>query len=298
MGMRLLLTLLWLLRFVPARLLEALAWTLAQVVRRTGAARTARINLQLCFPGLDSAARMRLEQAYFTAVVRSALELGTVWFAPLATICRRVRIEGMEHHAAVAEGPVILLAMHSVGLEMAGARLGQAFRGVGFFTPHKNAVLDGVVRRARDRLGDTLMLERSAGLRPVVRAIRDGRRLYFLPDQDFGEGEGIFAPFFGIPAATVTTLPRLVTLTGARVLPVEVVQEPGGHYCITLRPAWTGFPSGDLAADTARMNAFVEDFARRHPDQYFWGHKRFRTRPEPGAPSPYERTPPPSSLQA
>jgi KDO2-lipid IV(A) lauroyltransferase len=178
--------------------------------------------------------------------------------------------------------------MHSVGLEMAGARLGLDFRGVGFFTPHKNPVLDGVIRRARDRLGDVRMVDRRDGLRPIVRAVREGRRLYFLPDMDFGERDALFVPFFDIPAATVTTLPRLVRLTGARVQPCVVWQRADGRgYEIEFQPAWEDFPTDDLAADVRRMNAFVETQARLRPDQYFWGHKRFRTRPDPGEPSPY-----------
>ena len=290
MGMRLAIGVLWLLHFLPQDLLNGIARLLAPLVRASGAARTAQINLKLCFPDLASGPRRQLERRYFGAVVRSFLELGTVWFASARRIRQLVHFDGLHNYEAVAEGPVIFLAMHSVGLEMAGARLGMAFRGVGFFTPHKNPVLDGVIRAARDRLGDVLMLDRREGLRPMVRAIRDGRRLYFLPDMDFGDRDSLFVPFFGIPAATVTTLPRLVALTRARVVPVEVTQQPGSAgYRITFLPAWEDFPGPELAHDVLRMNTFVEQFARAHPDQYFWGHKRFRTRPTPEERSPYYR---------
>ena len=284
--MRLAIALLWLIQWLPQGAINRLAALLAPLVRRTRAARTARINLRLCFPELGEAGRARLEAAYFRALVRSFLELGFVWFASPDRIRARVQFRGMEHYQAIAGGPVIWLAMHAVGLEMAGARIGLDFRGVGFFTPHKNPVLDQVIRQARDRLGDVRMVDRRDGLRPIVRAVRDGRRLYFLPDMDFGDRDSIFVPFFGIPAATVTTLPRLVRLTGARVLPCLVRQTPRG-YEIEFQAAWQDFPSADLEADVRRMNAFVEAVARANPDQYFWGHKRFRTRPDPDQPSPY-----------
>lgn len=288
MLMRLAIALLWLIQWLPQRAINGLAAALAPLVRRSGAARTARINLRLCFPGLDEAARARLEAAYFRALVRSFLELGFVWFASPARIRARVKFRGMDNYQAVADGPVIWLAMHAVGLEMAGARIGLDFRGVGFFTPHKNPLLDRVIRHARDRLGDVVMVDRRDGLRPLVRAVRDGRRLYFLPDMDFGERDSIFVPFFGIPAATVTTLPRLVRLTGARVLPCVVSQLPGsGGYEIEFLPAWQDFPGTNLEVDVRRMSGFVEEQVRRRPDQYFWGHKRFRTRPDPQEPSPY-----------
>ena len=289
MGIRVAIAVLWLLRFLPYFLLQRLAAILAWVVRRTRAARTARINLRLCFPELDETSRSVLEQRYFTAIVRSFLELGTVWFASAERIRALVELDGLENYRAVGDGPVIFLAMHAVGLEMAGARMGMEFRGVGFFTPHKNAVLDRVIRAARDRLGDVVMLDRREGLRPMVRAIRDGRRLYFLPDMDFGDRDSIFVPFFGVPAATVTTLPRLVRLTGARVVPCVVWQEPGSaRYRVTFQPAWEDFPGPEIELDVLRMNAFVEEQARLRPDQYFWGHKRFRTRPGPDERSPYD----------
>ena len=288
MMMRISLALLWLLRWLPQDALNALAGVAAAPVRHTRVARTARINLRLCFPELDERCRADLERRYFKALVRSVLELGLVWFAPAALIRRRVRLDGLEHYQDVGDAPKILLAMHAVGLEMAGARIGMEGRGVGFFTPHKNPLLDRIIRVSRDRLGDVLMLDRREGLRPMVRAIRDGRHLYFLPDQDFGDRDSIFVPFFGIPAATVTTLPRLVKLTGARVIPCEVWQRPGSEgYQVDFLPAWEDFPGPDLEADVRRMNAFVEAYARAHPDQYFWGHKRFRTRPDPSEPSPY-----------
>ncbi|MDE3009580.1 MAG: lipid A biosynthesis acyltransferase [Pseudomonadota bacterium] len=288
MLMRLAIALLWLIQWLPQRAINGLAAVLAPLVRRTRAARTARINLRLCFPELAEPARAHLEGAYFRALVRSFLELGFVWFASPARIRERVKFRGMDNYHAVADGPVIWLAMHAVGLEMAGARIGLDFRGVGFFTPHKNPVLDRVIRHARDRLGDVVMVDRRDGLRPLVRAVRDGRRLYFLPDMDFGERDSIFVPFFGIPAATVTTLPRLVRLTGARVLPCVVSQLPGsGGYEIEFLPAWQDFPGADLEGDVRRMSAFVEEQVRRRPDQYFWGHKRFRTRPDPAQASPY-----------
>ncbi len=286
MLMRLALVLLWLIQWLPQAAINGLAALLAPLVRRSRAARTARINLSLCFPELDPAERARLEASYFAALVRSFLELGFVWFASPRRIRARVHFRGMEHYQAIADGPVIWLAMHAVGLEMAGARIGLDFRGVGFFTPHKNPVLDRVIRQARDRLGDVVMIDRREGLRPIIRAVRDGRRLYFLPDMDFGDRDSIFVPFFGVPAATVTTLPRLVRLTGARVLPCVVRQLPGG-YEIEFQPAWQDFPGPDVDTDVRRMNAFVEAVARDRPDQYFWGHKRFRTRPDPAEPSPY-----------
>jgi len=286
--MRLGIGLLWLIHFLPQRGINALAFVLGPLVMWTRAARTAKTNIRLCFPHLSGPARKKIELNYFRALVRSFLELGVVWFAPAEVIKKRVQLIDVHHYDAVKDGPVIFLAMHALGLEIGGARMGMEFKGVGFFTPHKNPILDKVIQDSRDRLGDVIMLDRREGLRPMVRAIREGRRLYFLPDMDFGDRDSIFVPFFDIPAATVTTLPRLVSLTKARVVPVSMWQESGAQgYTVAFHPAWERFPSDDLEADVRRMNAFVESQARLRPDQYFWGHKRFKTRPSPSDPYLY-----------
>jgi KDO2-lipid IV(A) lauroyltransferase len=278
--MRLGIGLLWLIHFLPQTMINGLAYCIGPILMRSRAARTAKINIRLCFPECNDAERKHIEVNYFRALVRSFLELGVVWFAPAEVIKQRVKLQDLHHYDAVKDGPVIFLAMHALGLEIGGARMGMEFKGVGFFTPHKNPLLDKVIQDSRDRLGDVVMLDRREGLRPMVRAIREGRRLYFLPDMDFGDRDSIFVPFFDIPAATVTTLPRLVALTKARVVPVTMWQEPGAQgYTVSFLPAWDNFPTEDLVADVSRMNAFVEAQARARPDQYFWGHKRFKTRP-------------------
>jgi KDO2-lipid IV(A) lauroyltransferase len=155
------------------------------------------------------------------------------------------------------------------------------------YSRQKNPVLDRYLLRGRMRARSPLMLSRQDGMRPIVKALREGRALYFLPDMDFGARDALFTPFFGVPAATVTALPRLAQLGRATVLPVVARQTPSG-YEVHVYPAWTDYPSGDLEADVRRMNAFIEERVREHPEQYFWAHKRFKTRP-PGEPSPYRR---------
>lgn len=284
MGTRLGLVILWLLHFLPLATLESLARLLGAMAAHTRFARTTLINLHACFPGQPVATRRTLAQRHLTALIRSVLELGILWWSPRARIEKLVRFKHLEH-AEAGGRPVIFLTPHLVGLEMQGARMGMQFRGVGFFTPHKNSLIDHHIRKARDRLGDVVMLERKKGLRPLIRAIREGRRLYFLPDMDFGDRDSIFVPFFGIPAATVPTLPWLARQTGALVVPCVCRQLPQSQgYEVEFFPAWENFPSDSLEADVTRMNAFIESQARRFPEQYFWSHKRFRTRPDANEP--------------
>jgi KDO2-lipid IV(A) lauroyltransferase len=97
---------------------------------------------------------------------------------------------------------------------------------------------------------------------------------------DFGARDAVFVPFFGVPAATVDALPRLAAATGAKVLPVVVTQLGlGAGYVVRFFPVWQGYPSGYVLQDTRRMNQFIEEHARAQPEQYYWLHKRFKTRP-------------------
>jgi KDO2-lipid IV(A) lauroyltransferase len=124
-------------------------------------------------------------------------------------------------------------------------------------------------------------------MRAIVRTLREGRMFYFLPDMDFGAKDAIFVPFFGVPTATVTAMPRLAKLARARVVPMVTRQLEDG-YEVIVHPPWENYPTDDVEADVKRMNAFIEERVLEMPEQYFWAHKRFKTRP-PGEPSPYKK---------
>ena len=201
-----------------------------------------------------------------------------------------IHLEGFEHFQAAAAGghPVIVLAPHFIGLNMGGIRIAREYPGTAsIYSKQKNPVLDRIFLKARTRFGDPYLVSRQDGLRSVIRVIKTGKPFYFLPDMDFGIRDAIFSPFFGVPTATITALPRLVKLTGARVVPV-ITYQVGDGYVARIYPAWENYPTGDLEADVRRMNAFIEDRVREMPEQYFWAHKRFKTRP-PGEPNPYRK---------
>jgi lauroyl/myristoyl acyltransferase len=125
------------------------------------------------------------------------------------------------------------------------------------------------------------MVERSAGLRSVMRHMKAGRPFYYLPDQDPGSASFEFVPFFGIPTATITAMSRIAEMADAVVMPCFIRQLPGAKgYEISFKPALENFPSGDLVQDTTRMNAEIEKGVREMPEQYMWTYRRFKTRPD------------------
>ena len=283
--------LLWAIHLLPMRVIATLGSGLGWLLYQFGRGHVTRVNLRLCFPELSEAERDAMGLRHFRMLGRNAMELGIMAWGTESELRRLVRPEGLEHLHAHDGKPVIVLAPHFIGLNMGGVRVAwELAQTASIYSRQKNPVLDWLFLRLRSRFGSPLLVSRQEGLRAVVRAIRSGKAFYFLPDMDFGMRDAIFSPFFGVPTATITALPRLARLTGAVVVPVVTRQE-GHGYVARFYPAWENYPTGDLEADVARMNAFIEERVREIPEQYFWAHKRFKSRP-PGEPNPYKRKAP------
>jgi KDO2-lipid IV(A) lauroyltransferase len=280
---------LWLLHFLPLAVLARIGMGagllfMALVRRRREIACT---NLRLCFPQFDEAAREQLLRGHFKAVGRGILEHGLMFWASRERLLRIVRFEGLEHWEAVRGRPVILLVPHFAAFTMGPLRFSAEHEVVSMYSRQKNRTVDELLLRGRSRFGKARLWCREDGLRPLVKALREGFNFIYLPDQDLGARDSVFAPFFGVKAATVTALPRLAKLGNAVVLPLVTRQLAGGEgYEARFYPAWQDFPSDDLEADVRRMNAFIEERVLEMPEQYWWLHRRFKTRP-PGEPKIY-----------
>jgi KDO2-lipid IV(A) lauroyltransferase len=242
--------------------------------------RVTRVNLEKCFPEMKKGERERLARAHFRAFCRSFVERGILWWAPRSRIGRMVRLEGLENLSPlVGRNPVILFAPHFVGLDATLSRLSLEYPVAMMYSRQKDPLFEALLYRGRTRFGGR-MFPRQAGVKEGLRAIESGTLYYYLPDLDYGPKHSVFVPFFGVPAATVTGLSYIARQTRAAVLPCVTRMLPGGAgYVARLYPAWTDFPSGDELADARRMLAFVEERVREMPEQYFWLHKRFKTRP-------------------
>ena len=286
---RLALALMWLLHFLPLSWLAPLGIGFGRLLFALAGERrrVAATNLRLCFPTLSEAERLDLARRHFEAFGRSFLERGLLWWASPARLKKLVRIEGLENFQALAGRPTILLVPHFIGLDMGGTRIMLEFNIVSIYANQKNLLFNAALLKGRSRFGGSTLLSRQEGTRKAIKAMRAGKPFYYLPDMDYGERDTIFVPFFGVPAATITGLSRLARISGAAVLPVITRMLPGGAgYVVEIEAAWQDFPGTSIAADTRRMNAFIEDEISRMPEQYLWLHKRFKTRPA-GEKSPY-----------
>ena len=281
----------WLLHWLPLPWQAAIGAGVGELLYRFASRRRhiVMVNLRLCFPELDVTERQRIARAHFRALGRSILERGLAWWASAARLKRMIRLEGAERlRTLLDEGrPVMLLAPHFLGLDMGGARIAMEFDSVSIYARQKNPVFDRWLLHGRSRFGDQLLLSRQDGVRGTVKAMKAGRPFYYLPDMDYGREDSIFVPFFGVPAATITGLSRLSRLARAAVVPCVTRMLPGGGgYVVELGEAWVDFPTADVEADTVRMNRWIESVVRTMPEQYYWVHRRFKTRPV-GEPRPY-----------
>ena len=286
---RLGLAVLWLLHWLPLSFIRVLGSGLGRLLYILAKSRRniALTNLRLCFPQMDEEGRKVLAKRHIVVFAQAMLDRPLLWWATEERLRGIIRVNGAENIDDGSGRPVILLIPHFVGLDACGLRISMDHRAADIYSTQSNPVIDEVVYKGRSRFNNGILISRQEGTRKAIQALRENIPLFYAADMDFGIRSSIFVPFFGVPAATVTGLPRLVEMTKARVVPLVSHLTPDG-YEAELQPAWENFPSGDLKADVRRLNAFVESQVLRMPEQYFWVHRRFKTRP-PGEAGVYGR---------
>ena len=271
-----------LMAFLPLPVIRALGtglgWLLyALVVPRR---RVVHTNLALCFPERNDAERRQLARQTFVYFAQAWLDRSWLWHAPKAWVARRVHLTGAVDELSGSQ-PTVIFTPHFVGIDAAWGGVAQRVERLSttIYTNQSNKLVDAWILRGRQRFGNMRLFGRIDGVKPIIAALRQGQPLYLLPDMDFGPGDSVFVPFYGVQTATVPSLPRFARLGRAKVVAVLARMTPEG-YEVEFTPAWKDFPTDDLVADTARMNAHLQTYINTMPAQYYWVHKRFKTRPE------------------
>ena len=277
---------------LPLPVLDRIGYRLGEYAARKNIKRfnIARVNLLLCFPekNRDEIEAMVLD--HFRAQLRGVMHLYILWWRPISYVKRKIIREGFEFIDDYRKQgkQVIVLVCHSVGLDFAVASLSLNYATNGPYKPMRNAVVDYMFSHGRARFGAALggkMFTRDDGLRPLIRETRAGRVLIYLADEDLGLANSVYAPFFGVPKATIPVLGRLAKACNAVVLPCVSCYEPGtGVYRVKIFPAIEDFPAGDDVVDSAAMNRAIEKTVLACPQQYLWTFRYFQTRPEGEAP--------------
>ncbi|WP_082146594.1 LpxL/LpxP family Kdo(2)-lipid IV(A) lauroyl/palmitoleoyl acyltransferase [Marinobacter subterrani] len=283
-------SLMWLVAQLPVRLqwwlgklVGLLAWRVARSRRHI-----TEVNIRLCFPDLTEAQQAALVRKAFIANGIGLLELGIAWFRNPARLTGITRVHGLEHFEKALETGhgVLLLGGHYSTLDLGGSLVTEYINADVMQRDHNNPLMNAVMTRARSRRYGTVLGARD--LRGLLRSLKNNRAVWYATDQDYGRKDIVFAPFFGIPAGTITATSRIAERSGCKVIPFSHFRRevrPG--YDIYFHPPLENFPSGDDLKDATRVNAVIEQEIRKAPDQYLWMHRRFKTRPDINDPGLY-----------
>ena len=280
----------WLVARLPRAVQRGIARALGFLMLKI-AGRHKRIvdrNLQLCFPEKSKHEREKIikENAYLTGY--GVMETSACWFSNLSAYLKDTRVNGLENlHSALAKGKgVILLSFHNTGLEIGAQLLSHQERIYGMYKPDKNLLIEYMMRTGRLRHVNGLIKQND--VRTMIKTLKQNGIVWYAADQDYGKNRSaVFAPFFGIPASTITATTKFAKMTGAAVIPFTQVRKNNAKdYELTIYPALEDFPGNNELEDATRINAILEDILRENPADYFWVHKRFKTRPE-GEPGLY-----------
>jgi KDO2-lipid IV(A) lauroyltransferase len=237
-------------------------------------------NIRLCFPELDEGARRSLVKEHARRMGMGAIEIAISWWWPDDRLRTLGRVEGIENLLTPhAQGRgVILLSAHFSSLEIGGHLLGLEAPVQVIYRRNPNPALEFATRRGRERRAAGVM--HRDDVKNMIRSLRKGGIVWFAPDQNYRQKNRVFAPFFGIAAATNPATARLAAMTGAAVVPFATIRRPDlSGYDVRIEPPLEDFPTGDPVADATRINAIFERWAREQPADYYWFHRRFKTRP-------------------
>ncbi len=267
--------------WLPWPVQRGLGWCIGRLAPYLASSRrrAAEVNLALCFPEMGDAERQALMKDSFQALGVGLFEFARAWWGSIAPMRRDVVIEGLEHLQALrAQGRgVLMVSGHFMTLEMCGRLICDHIELAGMYRRHRNPVFEWAVKRGRLRYASHMFTNDE--IRGAVRHLKQGGFLWYAPDQDMRGKDTVFAPFFGVPAATITATHQLARLTGCAVVPFFHRRE-GGRYILRVAPPLEDFPTQDAVADSTRINAQIEAMVREAPAQYLWIHRRFKRQPE------------------
>ena len=273
----------WLLSKLPGSLQRNLARGLAKLLIKTRPSRINIIclNIELCFPDLSSQQQLELAEKNIVSSILLLFDfLDVIWASP-ESIIERGEVIGEAHlRKALDSGkPLILLSGHSTAFSLGFARLAHIHPFYAVYRPMNNPVFESqIYQRATSKCPMTTIAR--SKIPRILKQLKSQGVVSIVPDQDFGKQSGIFIPFFGIQTATITAIPRYAEFADANVLPISMYREENGRYRVEIEAALENYPSGDDVADTQRWSDWLEQSIRKQPEDYFWLHKRFKTRPE------------------
>ncbi|SDH75330.1 KDO2-lipid IV(A) lauroyltransferase [Vibrio xiamenensis] len=244
-------------------------------------------NLELAFPEMDAKRRQEFVEENFKNTGMALIETGITWFWPTWRFKRLIvekDVQILREHDANGKG-VLLCCVHALNLEITARALGVlGVGGYGAFRPHNNEAYNYIQYKGRSHDGNKLIDRKD--LKQMIRILRKGERLFYLPDHDYGRNKSVFVPFFAIEdACTTTGTSILAYTTNCAIVPGSGFRNADGKYeIIADKSIEADYPQKDEKAAAAYMNQYVEELILRAPEQWMWLHKRFKTMEDENAP--------------
>ena len=283
-----------LLSWLPLWLCHALAVPLGWLLNRLPLRKQAVIDahLALVFPDLDAQDRKKLRRWHWIEMARLVMEMGAVWhWNERRMLNHIVSVEGWEHVQSASDRGqgFLLVGAHLGNWEILSLYVSLRLPMTYLYKAPSNVRIDQLLTRSRQRFGGRLIASGSPAMRELLKALRAGRGVGLLADQQPKQGEGVFAPFFGEPALTMTLVNRLARRTGCAVLLASTQRLPNGRgWTVRLEPADSRIADDDPVIANQCLHQWLEARIREAPAQYLWSYKRFGIRP-PGLPAIYPR---------
>jgi Kdo2-lipid IVA lauroyltransferase/acyltransferase len=280
----------WLLAQLPYSLQMRMGSLLGRLMPLIAKRRIAiaKRNLELCFPHLTKNEQKKLLEQHIDSLGKVFFEMGIAWFWSRKRLARLVTIEGLEYlkeAEAKAKG-VVLMTVHFSHMQLAITFL-NIFHSIDCtYKRHTNPVHDFIQNNRHKRFNqNTTGIERK-NMRLMVKSLRQGRAVWYAPDQDYGIKHSIFLPFFGVNAACITATSPLTQTGNASLISVCAIRKSEGGYRLIISPPLENFPTENLIKDTQLIVSTIEKMIILAPEQYLWVHRRFKNQPE-GAPDLY-----------
>ncbi len=271
---------------LPLRQAHALAVPLAAAVWNLSAdaRRITLRNLALCFPQMSQTEREQLARESILETAKFACELGRVWVRPVEEVLESVvEVTGQDVlEQALHRGKgVIVLAPHIGNWELCGLHLDRQAATTYLYRPPKLTGFETAMVAYRARAGAQLAPTTRKGIAMLVKALERGEIVGILPDQEPALDSGVFAPFFGVPALTMTLVSRLAARTDAALVVMYAQRLPEGRgFAIRIAPVGSALADPDAEIAAAALNEVVERCVREVPGQYQWEYRRFKHQPD------------------
>ncbi len=280
--------LLWLITRLPLSVVLKIGDCVGLLLYKAGGSRRkigAR-NIELCFPELNESEREAMLCQCFKHCGHGLFLSGIVWWSSKQRLQKISRIEGIEPllEAKAAGENILMVFPHNTSLEICAVALAEHVKFNVLFRVNDNPMWEYVAGKGRSRHNVRLIPRKQ--VKEFLSLIETDGVGAVAPDQDLGKKRSVFVPFFGIQTATVPSVSDFAKQTNSKVAFFDLYMDDDNTFVAACDGLLDNFPSDDQIADTARVNALLEESVRRHPSQYLWLHRRFKTRPE-GEPKLY-----------